>query len=201
MRRWHVSWSVYDGPLEFSVHPSRALGAFQALGHLLIAVAVLVAGLPLLLLLPVFVSCLLGVRLALWPLGRRVRAIAWTRAGGWERVLISTNRERMELRGSSVVTNGAMFLHWDDGRKTWRVVLPRDAMHPDDWRRMTVIVGLYEVRDRMPAAAGIATPAGRTSGTAPGLSEWRMDSPGFRGACPDGHKEQRPVAGREGPAR
>jgi hypothetical protein len=195
-----MSWSVYDEPIEFRVGPSRGLGAWLALGHLLAATAVLLAGLPAGVLLVVLVSFPLALRSALRPLGAGVRTIVWSPAQGWERVLVSSNRECMELRPSSVVTNGAMFLHWDDGQEAWRVLVPRDAMHSDDWRRMRVIVGLYEVRDRMPAAAGFATLAGRTSRTAPGLSEWRMDSPGFRGACPDGHEEQRPVAGREGPA-
>lgn len=196
-----MSWSVYDGPLEFRVGPSRGLGAYVALGHLLAAVAVLAAGLPATVLIAVLASCLLALRRALRPLGRNVRAIAWNAAFGWERIVVSTDREKMELRRSSVVTNGAMFMHWQVGHEAWRVLLPRDSMCADDWRRMRVIVGLHEGRDRMPAAEGIATPAGRTSGTAPGLSEWRKDSPGFRGACPDGHEEQRPVAGREGPAR
>jgi len=198
---WRVSWSAYGGPLEFPVGPSRALGAWIALGHLLATGGVLGAGLHPATLIPVLVSFALALRTALHPLGPGVRAIAWCPARGWERILVSSNREQMELRASSVVTTGAMFLHWDACGQAWRVLLPRDAMCSVDWRRMSVIVGLYDGRDRMPAAAGFATPAGRTSGTAPGLSEWRMDSPGFRGACPDGHEKQRPVAGREGPAR
>jgi hypothetical protein len=196
-----VSWSVYDGRLEFRAGPSRALGSWVALGHLLACVAVVSAGLSLLVLLPVVVSLVLGLRGALRPLGLRVCAIAWDPVHGWERVLVGSYRERMELRGSSVVTIRAMFLHWQVGEDTWKVLLSKDAMHPDDWRRMRVIVGLYEGRDRMPAAVSFATRAGRTSGSAPGLSEWRMDSPGFRGAGPNGHEKQRPVAGREGPAR
>jgi hypothetical protein len=195
-----VSWSPYDGEIEFRVGPSRALSAWLLLGHLLCAAAVLGTALPDVLLGVVIVSWLRGLRTALAPLGTGVRAIAWSEARGWQRIGVGSNRDAMELRGSSVVTNGAMFLHWDDGCATRRVILARDAMHPDDWRRMRVIVGLWQGRARMPAAAAIATPAGRTSGTAPGLSEWRMDSPGFRGACPDGHEEQRPDSGREGPA-
>lgn len=195
-----MSWSVYDGPLEFRVGPSRGLAAWLVPGHLVIGLALLDAGLTWA--LPaVPVAFLVALRRALDPLGRGTRAIRWSAARGWERVGISTNRERMELRGTSVVTNVALFLHWKVSGTTWRIVLPRDAVRADDWRRMRVIVGLYEGRDRMPPAAGIATPAGRTSGTAPGLSEWRMDSPGFRGACPNGRERQRPVAGREGPAR
>ena len=194
-----MSWNVYDGPLEFRAGPSRGLAAWLALGHLLIALAVLGAGLPWM--LPaVPVSFLWALRHALRPLGPGVHALGWSVARGWQRVGVRTNRECMELRGTSVVTNFAMFLHWDVGGATWRIVLPRDAMRADDWRRMRVIIGLHEGRDRMPTAAGIATPAGRTSGTAPGLSEWRMDSPGFRGACPNGREKQRPVAGRKGPA-
>jgi hypothetical protein len=196
-----VSWSVYDGLLEFRAGPSRNLAAWLVLAHLLCATALLHAGLPATLIAGLAASLPWTLRRALRPLGRRVRAIAWSPERGWERIGVGTNRERMELRGSSVVTNGAMFLHWDVGHATWRVLLPRDAMAPDDWRRMRVIVGFFEGRDRMSEAAGFATPAGRTSGTAPGLSEWRMDSPGFRGAGPNGRKEQRPVAGREGPAR
>ena len=196
-----MSWSVYDGPIEFRAGPSRELGAYLVLGHVLCACALFEAGLSPFFLAPVVACFAMALGSAIRPLGRHVRGLAWSPVHGWERVLVSSNRESMELRGSSVVTNRAMFLHWNHGGRTWRVLLPRDALDPDDWRRMTVIVGLYEVRDRMPAAAGFATPAGRTSGTAPGLCEWRMDSPGFRGACPNGHKEQRPVAGREGPAR
>ena len=196
-----MSWSVYDGPLEFRAGPSRGLAAWLAFGHLAAALAALVAGLHPLVLLPVAVSFLAGLRRALRPLGRGVRAIGWSMARGWERLGVGTNRYPMELQGTSVVTNGALFMHWSDGRATWRAVLPRDAMHPDDWRRLKVIVGFHEGRDRMPAAAGFAARAGRTSGSAPGLQEWRMDLPGFRGACPHGHKKQRPVAGRKGPAR
>lgn len=196
-----MSWNVYDGPIEFRAGPSRALGAWSTLGHLLLALAVAEAGLPSILLLAVFVAWLAALRRALRPLGSGCRALAWSRQHGWERVGLGTNRDCMELRGSSVVTNGAMFLHWQLGSATWRVLLPRDSMPPDDWRRMSVIVGLHEGRDRMPAAARFATPAGRTPGTAPGHTEWRMDSQGFRGAGPNGHEKQRPVAGREGPAR
>jgi hypothetical protein len=196
-----VYWSPYDGLLEFRVGTSRELGACVVLGHLLSAVAVIAAGLHALLLIPVLGSLVLALRTALAPLGRQVHAISWSPARGWERVMVSSSRESMELRGSSVVTNRAMFLHWDVGQATWHIVVPKDAMHTDDWRRMRVIVGLCEGRDRMPAAAHFAALAGRTSSTAPGLTEWRMDSPGFRGACPDGHEKQRPVAGREGPAR
>ena len=196
-----MSWSPYDGLLEFRIGPSRALAAWLALGHVLIALAVLLAGWPAVALILPAISLPLCLRRALAPLGWDARALAWSSARGWERIGIRSNRESMELRGSSVVTNAAMFLHWDIGGLTWRIVLPRDSLRPADWRRMRVIAGLHEGRDRMPAAAGFATPAGRTLGTAPGLSEWRMDSPGYRGACPDGHEEQRPVAGREGPAR
>ena len=196
-----MSWSVYDGPLEFQAGPSRSLGAYAALGHLCVAGAIFAAGLPPILLIAVLFSLARAIATARRPLGARVRCIAWSAACGWERVHVSGNREAMELRGSSVVTNGAMFLHWDTGQGRWRVVVPRDALGPDAWRRKRVIVGLHEGRDRMPAAEGIATPAGRTTGTAPGLCEWRMDSPGFRGTRPDGHEKQRPVAGREGPAR
>lgn len=196
-----MSWSVYDGPLEFRVGPSRSLGSWLALGHLLAAAALLYADLPAVGLAIVALSLCVALRRASAPLGIEVRAIGWSAADGWTRIGISHDPRPMELRPSSVVTTCAMFLHWDDGISTWRVVLPRDAMHPEDWRRMTVIARLYEGQDRMLTAAVIATPAGRTSRTAPGLPEWRMDSPGFRGACPNGHEEQRPVAGRESPAR
>jgi hypothetical protein len=196
-----VSLSPYDERLEFAVGASRELAALVVLGHLLAAIAVTAAGLHPGLLIGVLFSFVFALGTVLDPLGRRVASIAWSPCRGWERVLVSTKRENMELRGSSVVTNRAMFLHWDVGQRTWRIVVPKDAMHTDDWRRMRVIVGLCEGRDRMPAAAHFAALAGRTSSTAPGLTEWRMDSPGFRGACPDGHEKQRPVAGREGPAR
>jgi len=163
-----MSWSVYDGLIEFRVGPSRSLAAWLALSHLLAAAAVLSVLHPVVL-LPVLLSLFLGLRRALRPLGPGVLALRWSAVRGWERIGVGTNRRDMELRDTSVVTNLALFLHWDDGRAPWRVVLPRDAMHPEDWRRMRVIVGLYEGRDRMPTAAGIATPAGRTSGTAPGL--------------------------------
>lgn len=195
-----MSWSVYDGRIEFHATASRLLASWLAFGHLLAAFAVLYAGMHSLLLPAILFSLLFSLRKALRPLGPGMRCVAWSAATGWERVHVSTNRESMELRGSSVVTNAAMFLHWEVGGSTWRVLLPRDAMQADEWRRMRVIVGFYEGRDRMPLAAGIATRAGRTLGAAPGLPEWRMDSPGFRGACPDGHKKQRPGAGREGPA-
>jgi hypothetical protein len=199
-RRSRVSWSVYDGQLEFRPRPSRSLASWVLLGHLLAGFAALTAGLPGWLLLPVLLSLRLAIRRALRPLGPGVRALCWSRARGWERLGAGTSRVPVELRDSSAVTTGAMFLHWQDERGPWRVVLLRDSMHPDDWRRMHVIVGLHEGRARMPAAAAIATRAGRTLRTAPGLSEWRMDSPGFRGACPNGREKQRPVAGREGPA-
>lgn len=196
-----MSWSVYDGRIEFRAGASRALGAWLVAGHLLAAVSLLLAGLPALLLLAVCLSLPFCLQTALRPLGRNTRALSWSAQEGWARVGIRSNREPMELRGSSVVTNDAMFLHWDAGGSSWRIVLPRDAMQADDWRRMRVIVGLYEGRDRMLMAASIATRTGRTLETAPGLSKWRLNSPGFRGACPDGHEKQRPVAGGEGPAR
>lgn len=194
-------WSPYDERLEFRIGASRELAALVTLGHLLSGVAVMAAGLHPALLTWVFFSFVLALRTALKPLGHGVIAIAWSPTRGWERVLAGRSSENMELRRSSVVTNRAMFLHWDAGQVVWRVIVPRDAMRTDDWRRMRVIVGLCEGRDKMPTAAQFAAPAGRTSSTAPGLPEWRKDSPGFRGACPDGQKKQRPVAGREGPAR
>lgn len=192
--------SVYDSRIEFRAGPSRELAARLVLAHFLAALAIGLAGLPGALLLLLFLSLLHSLRRALRPLGR-AQALAWSAAGGWERIGVGNYRESMELRPSSVVTNGAMFLHWQVGRRRWRILLCEDSMHADDWRRMQVIVGLYEGRDRMAAAAADVTLAGKTTGTAPGLVEWRMDSPGFRGACPHGHKEQRPVAGRKGPAR
>lgn len=195
-----MSWSPYDGRLEFRVAPSRGLAALCLSGHLLAGLAIGLAGLGAWLLAPLGLSLYLALRMAWQPLGRGTLAIAWSAAGGWARVGLSSNREAMELRGSSVVTNAAMFLHWEAAGATWRILLCRDAMQSDDWRRMRVIAGLYEGRARMPAAASIATPTGRTLGSAPGQTEWRMDSPGFRGARPDGHEEQRPAAGREGPA-
>ena len=196
-----MSWSVYDELIEFRAGASRAMGAWLVTGHLLAAASVLLAGLSASLLFLVALSLPWTLRAALRPLGRDTRAISWSVREGWARVGIRTNREPMELRGSSVVTNDAMFLHWDAGGKSWRIVLPRDAMQADDWRRMKVIVGFYQGRDRMRMAASIATRTGRTLKTAPGLSKWRLNSPGFRGACPDGHEKQRPVAGGEGPAR
>jgi hypothetical protein len=195
-----MSWSVYDSQIEFRAGASRSLAAWSTLAHCLAGAAVFAAGLHAALLIPILVSLAFALARARRPLGRDTAALRWSAVDGWERVGVGTLREAIELRGSSVVTPGAMFLHWTTRRSAWRVVLPRDAMHPEDWRRMRVIVGLHEGRARMPAAAAIATPAGRTLRTAPGLSEWRRDSPGFRGACPDGHEKQRPVAGREGPA-
>lgn len=196
-----MSWSVYDGVLEFRAGPSRSLAAWLAAGHMLAVAAIAVAGLPLVTVAAVAISFAAAMPRAFRPLGGTACALAWSAAGGWERVGIGSIREKLELRSTSVVTNAAMFLHWDDGHSPWRVVLPRDAMHPDDWRRMKVIVGLHNDRDRMSPAADFAARTGRTSRTAPGLFEWRRDLPGIRGACPDGREKQRPVAGRKGPAR
>jgi hypothetical protein len=195
-----MSWSAFDGPLEFHPGPSRALASWVLLGHLLAAVAVLVAGLHFALLVLVLASLLKSLDRALRPLGNRVQAIGWSRQGGWKQIDRTGTRAPMELQASSVVTPGALFLHWTDSRGSRKAVIMQDAMRADDWRRMRVIVGLGEGRARMPTAAAVATPTGRTFRTAPGLWEWRMDSPGFRGACPYGREKQRPVAGREGPA-
>jgi hypothetical protein len=196
-----VSWSVYDGPLEFRAGPSRGLAAWLVLGHLLAAGAALAAGLPVSIASTALAWLPFSLRRALRPLGPDAIAIGWSAAGGWQRIGLENHRQPMELHPGSVVTNGAMFLHWTVCGSSWRIVLPHDAMRPDDWRRMKVIFDLHDGQDRMKEAACIATRTGRTSTTAPGLQEWRMDSPGFRGACPNGHKKQRPVAGRKGPAR
>jgi hypothetical protein len=196
-----MSWSVYDGALEFPAGPSRALASWLMAGHLLAACAAYTAGLPSIFSLLALFSLPISLRRACRPLGAKVAALGWSAARGWERIGADGHHEPMELRPASVVTNGALFLHWTVRGSAWRVVLPRDAMRADDWRRMRVIFDLHHGRDRMPSAAGFATRAGRTLRTAPGLHEWRTDSQGFRGACPNGRQEQRPVAGRKGPAR
>jgi hypothetical protein len=173
-----VSWSAYDDLIEFRPGASRALASWLALGHLAAAVSVAASGLPLALLLAVAAGFPLSLRRAMRPLGPGVQALRWSVRDGWQRLGVSNIRDNMELRGSSVVTNAAVFLHFELGSSAWRVVLPRDTMHEDEWRRMKVIVGLHEGRDRMLAAL----------------------EPGFRGAPPHGHEEQRPAAGREGPA-
>jgi hypothetical protein len=195
-----MSWSVFDGPLEFRPRPSRRLASWVLVGHFLAGVAALAAGLHPSCLILVFASLLKSLDRALRPLGSGLQAIGWSRRGGWELIDSTGAREPMELQATSVVTPGALFLHWTESRGSRRAVILQDAMRADDWRRMRVIVGLGEGRARMPTAAAVATPTGRTFRTAPGLWEWRMDSPGFRGACPNGHEKQRPVAGREGPA-
>lgn len=173
-----MSWSVYDELIEFRAGPSRALASWLALGHLLAALSIHLSVLPAALLLAVVASLPWSLRRAVRPLGSRYSALAWSAAAGWQRVGIGTYREGMELGGSSVVTKSAVFLHFDCGGETWRVVLPRDSMNASDWRRMMVIVGLYEGRARMPAAI----------------------PHGVRGARPHGHEKQRPAAGRKGPA-
>ena len=173
-----MSWSVYDELIEFRPGASRALASWLALGHVLAGTAVLAAGLPAALLLAVAAAFPFSLRRAVRPLGRGVAALLWSARDGWQRAGISTIRDTMELRGSSVVTNAAVFLHFELDGVAWRVMLARDSMHKDDWRRMKVIVGLHEGRDRMPGAL----------------------TPEFRGAPPHGHEEQRPAAGREGPA-
>ena len=173
-----MSWSVYDELIEFRPGASRALASWLALGHFLAACAIQLSVLPVGLLAAVLAGLPWSLRRALRPLGRSVAALAWSARNGWERIRIGNIRESMELRGSSVVTNAAMVLHFDCGGAVWRVLLPRDSMSNDEWRRMRVIVGLDGGRARMPAAIG----------------------PGVRGAPPHGHEEQRPAAGREGPA-
>jgi hypothetical protein len=173
-----VSWSVYDELIEFRPGASRALASWLALGHILAACAVRLTVLPAALVPVVLFSLPWSLRRAARPLGRGVLALAWSAREGWQRVRIGNIRDSMELRGSSVVTNAAVFLHFDCGGAVWRVLLPRDSMSNDEWRRMKVIVGLHGGRARMPAAIG----------------------PGVRGARPHGHEEQRPAAGREGPA-
>lgn len=170
--------SVYDELIEFRPGASRALASWLAAGHLLAGLAILVSALPpaCLWLLPVSLCC--ALRRALRPCGRGVAGLAWHADTGWVRLGIGNIRDNMELRGSSVVTKSAMFLHFDLGGAAWRVLLPRDALTADEWRRIRVITVLHDGRDRMPAAF----------------------TPVFRGARPNGHQEQRPAAGRKGPA-
>jgi hypothetical protein len=143
-----VSWSVYDGPLEFRVGPSRSLAAWLTLGHLLAAGAALAAGLPVSIATLVLACLPFSLPRALRPLGSTAIAIGWSAAGGWQRIQPGNRRQPMELHPGSVVTNGALFVHWTVCGSSWRVVLPRDAMHPDDWRRMKVIFDLHDGRDR-----------------------------------------------------
>jgi hypothetical protein len=170
--------SVYDELIEFRPGASRALASWLAAGHLLAALAILVSALPAWCLLGLPPSLCCALQRALHPCGRHVRGLGWHADTGWVRLGIGNIRDSMELRGSSVVTNAAMFLHFDLGGATWRVLLPRDTLTTDEWRRMRVITVLHEGRDRMPAAF----------------------TPAFRGARPNGHQEQRPAAGRKGPA-
>ncbi|WP_370520590.1 protein YgfX [Thioalkalivibrio sp. XN279] len=173
-----MSLSAYDELIEFRPGASRALASWLAAGHFLAGVAILVSALPAwcLLLLPLSLCC--ALRHALRPCGRGVRGLAWRADTGWARLGIGDIRDSMELRGTSVVTKSAVFMHFDLGGAAWRVLLPRDALTTDEWRRMRVITALHEGRDRMPAAL----------------------TPAFRGARPNGHQEQRPAAGRKGPA-
>lgn len=173
-----MSWSAYDELIEFRPGASRALASWLALGHLFAAGAIFLSVLPTGLLLAVMAGLPWSLRRAIRPLGRGVAALAWSLDEGWQRVGIGDIREDMELRGSSVVTKSAVFLHFDCCGAVWRVLLPRDSMDSDNWRRMMVIVGWYEGRARMPAAI----------------------PSGFRGTRPHGHEEQRPAAGRKGPA-
>ena len=173
-----MSLSVYDELIEFRPGASRALASWVAAGHLLAGAAVLVSALPgwCLLALPLSLCC--ALRRALHPCGQRVGGLAWREDTGWVRLGIGNIRDSMELRGTSVVTKSAMFMHFDLGGAAWRVLLPRDALTTDEWRRMRVITALHDGRDRMPTAL----------------------MPAFRGARPNGHQEQRPAAGRKGPA-
>jgi hypothetical protein len=173
-----MSWSVYDELIEFRPGASRALASWLALGYICAACAVQLSLLPAGLLLALLAGLPWSLRQALEPLGPGTIALAWSAADGWQRARIGDIRESVELTGTSVVTNAAVFLHFDRGGTVWRVLLPRDAMSKDEWRRMKVIVGLHGGRARMPAAI----------------------TPGVRGARPHGHEEQRPAAGREGPA-
>ena len=173
-----MSLSVYDELIEFRPGASRALASWVAVGHLLAGGAILVSALPGWWLLALPLSLCHALRRALHPCGQGVRGLAWHNDTGWVRLGIGNIRDSMELRGTSVVTKSAMFMHFDLGGAAWRVLLPRDALTTEEWRRMRVITALHDGRDRMPAAF----------------------TPAFRGARPNGHQEQRPAAGRKGPA-
>ena len=133
----------YACVLEFRPRPSRSLGAWLVTGHVAAGTCLAMAGAGL---AGLVVVCLLpfSLRRALAPMGPRVLSVTWSPGQGWRRHERSGQYIPMELRPSSVVTTGALFLHWSDARGGWRVLLPADALGAEAFRRMAVIARFHD---------------------------------------------------------
>jgi len=134
----------YASVAEFRPKASRALGAWVVAAHGLAAFSLLSAGFPPSAALLVAACAAFTLRRALRPLGRHVRCITWSPARGWARRTDSHPYIPMELAPSSVVTRVALFLHWRDERGVWRVLIPRDSLGEDDYRRLRVLARFHD---------------------------------------------------------
>ena len=143
-----MPWPVYSTPYasvaEFRPQASRALAAWTVAAHGLAALSLAVSGFPAAAGLLVIAVVPFSLRRALRPLGPDVRCIIWSPAGGWARRSVSHQYIPMELAPSSVVTRVAIFLHWRDDRGVWRVLIPRDSLDEDDYRRLRVLARFHD---------------------------------------------------------
>lgn len=138
-------WSKYDGPLEFRPVPSGALAAWMVLGHGLALAAVLAAGRA------VAAALVLGSLLATAariyrPLGHGCRALRFERRAGWRAVGTAGEPRPIHLAGASVVTRGAVFLRWREGRVRGGGLLMADSLGEEDWRRLRVLLRFHDGR-------------------------------------------------------
>lgn len=134
-----MSWSCYEGPLEFEPAPSRELASWCVLGHGLALAAALLCGFGGAVALLVAVLFAVSLRRAIRPLGRGVARLRFSLRTGWEREMVRGVRIPMQLDDSTVVTRTAVFLHWHAGRRRYRAIILRDSLPADDWRRLRVL--------------------------------------------------------------
>lgn len=143
-----MPWPVYSTPYasvaEFRPKPSRSLAAWTVAAHALAALSLAGSGFPAAAGLLVIAVVPFALRRALRPLGPDVRCIIWSPARGWARRSVSHQYIPMELAPSSVVTRVAIFLHWRDDRGVWRVLIPRDSLDEDDYRRLRVLARFHD---------------------------------------------------------
>lgn len=139
---------MYSSPfatsLSFRPLPSRWLAAWIVLTHGLAATCLVAVGLgwPA---APLAVAVIpLSLARAFRPLGPDVHCITWSPARGWGRESDRGEYFPMELKGSSVVTNAALFLHWTDRQGAWRVLVPADSLDDECFRRLKVLVRFHD---------------------------------------------------------
>lgn len=134
----------YASVAEFRPRASRALAAWIVATHALAALCLVWSGFPAAAGLLVVASVPFALRRAARPLGPDVHCITWSPARGWARRSASHQYIPMELASSSVVTRFAIFLHWREERGVWRVLVPRDSLDEDHYRRLRVLARFHD---------------------------------------------------------